>query len=371
MPAKPACWNRWRRSRPRCRPPAIGPHASASATLADLLAELPRLGQPDVVFNLFEGFAGVGRGEALVAGWIEALGHAADRQRSGGAGTGARQGPREMAAARRRLADGRFCAGRARSAVPRAALAELLAAGPAIVKPAHEDASLGIGPHSVVSDRARARGADCPGAGRAMARCWSSDLSPAANSTPRWWHCPSRDCCRLAEIEFARSSAAARAIGDLRGQMGRRQCRRSGHRTALPGPGRRRLGPADRASGAGARSRRPVAATTPGSICAWPTTRAFTFSKSTAIPTLAPRPVSPGRWVPRESATTSSSTVWCGMRRAGGRNRLRPSNCSLRRPLSSRAAARSPPWRRPSVASMSASVWAAETNRASYWLQGM
>ncbi len=42
--------------------------------VADFLAKLPRLGHADVVFNLFEGFAGLGQGEALVAGWIEALG---------------------------------------------------------------------------------------------------------------------------------------------------------------------------------------------------------------------------------------------------------------------------------------------------------
>ncbi len=37
---------------------------------------------------------------------------------------------------------------------PAQALEDLLAGGPAIVKPAHEDASLGIGPQSVVSDLA-------------------------------------------------------------------------------------------------------------------------------------------------------------------------------------------------------------------------
>ncbi len=123
------------------------------ATLADLLAELPRLGQPDVVFNLFEGFAGVGRGEALVAGWIEALGHAL---------TGSDPGALELVRDKARvkwllrgagLPTADFVLVAPDRPLPEVELTALLAAGPAIVKPAHEDASLGIGPHSVVSDR--------------------------------------------------------------------------------------------------------------------------------------------------------------------------------------------------------------------------
>ena len=191
-------------------PAATGRARSASATLADLLAELPRLGQPDVVFNLFEGFAGVGRGEALVAGWIEALGQPLTGSDRGGAGIGARQSQSEMAAARRRPADGRFCAGR--RPIGRCHgrhWRQLLAAGPAIVKPAHEDASLGIGPHSVVSDRAALDEQIAQVRGSTTGRCWSSDSSPAANSTPRCWRCPSRDCCRWPRSNLRPTLASA------------------------------------------------------------------------------------------------------------------------------------------------------------------
>ena len=37
-------------------------------------------------------------------------------------------------------------------------------------------------------------------------------------------------------------------------------------------------------------------------------------------PDIGPRPVSPGRWARRESATASSSTVWCGTQPGGGRS---------------------------------------------------
>jgi D-alanine-D-alanine ligase len=107
-----------------------------------------------VVVNLFEGFAGVGRGEALVAGWIEALGHGL---------TGSDPAALELVRDKARvkwllrgagLPTADFVLVAPDRPLPRAALAALLAAGPAIVKPAHEDASLGIGPHSVVSDEA-------------------------------------------------------------------------------------------------------------------------------------------------------------------------------------------------------------------------
>ena len=90
MPAKPGVLESVAAVMAALRSAGHGARTVGIGTLADLLAELPRLGQPDAVVNLFEGFAGVGRGEALVAGWIEALGPPADWQRSGGAGIGAR-----------------------------------------------------------------------------------------------------------------------------------------------------------------------------------------------------------------------------------------------------------------------------------------
>jgi D-alanine-D-alanine ligase len=122
--------------------------------MADFLAEVPRLGQPDVVFNLFEGFAGVGSGEALVAGWIEAAGLPL---------TGSDAAALELVRDKARvkwllrgagLPTADFVLVAPDRPQPRLALAALLAGGPVIVKPAHEDASLGIGPHSVVSDAA-------------------------------------------------------------------------------------------------------------------------------------------------------------------------------------------------------------------------
>ena len=154
MPAKPACSNRSRRSRRRLLPPAIGCGPWAWADVADFLTELPRLGHADVVFNLFEGFAGLGQGEALVAGWIEALGLPLT-----GSDAAALELVRDKAQVKwllrgAGLPTADFVLVAPDRPRPVAALAELLAVGPAIVKPAHEDASLGIGPQSVVSDRA-------------------------------------------------------------------------------------------------------------------------------------------------------------------------------------------------------------------------
>jgi D-alanine-D-alanine ligase len=102
---------------------------------------------------LFEGFGGVGRGEAEIAGLVELLGYpltgsppeclvlVRDKARTkwllAGAGV-------STAAFRLVAPDGPTDEG---------SLVELLELGPVIVKPAHEDASLGIGPDSVVTDR--------------------------------------------------------------------------------------------------------------------------------------------------------------------------------------------------------------------------
>lgn len=117
-----------------------------------LMRELSQTAKPDVVVNLFEGFAGVGRGEAVVTGLIELLGwpltgsrgQALDLVRDKAqtkwllAGAGLPTAPFELIGPRDRPEARRLQA--------------LLARGAAIVKPAHEDASLGIGPNSVVED---------------------------------------------------------------------------------------------------------------------------------------------------------------------------------------------------------------------------
>jgi len=108
----------------------------------------------DVIVNLCEGLQGTGAGESQVAGLLELCGVPftgsdseclsllRDKARTKwlllGAGL--------PTAAFRRLAPG--------DQRPRAALESLLAAGPAIVKPAREDGSLSIGLASVVTDMA-------------------------------------------------------------------------------------------------------------------------------------------------------------------------------------------------------------------------
>ncbi len=109
-----------------------------------------QLENADVVFNLFEGFAGVGRGEAEIAGLVELCGHAL---------TGS---PAECLALVRDKARTKWLL--AGGGVPTAdfvhlspgeaadtpSLRQLLDGGPLIVKPAHEDASLGIDADSIV-----------------------------------------------------------------------------------------------------------------------------------------------------------------------------------------------------------------------------
>lgn len=122
--------------------------AGSIEEILDLLIRLPPV---DVVFNLFEGLEGVGRGEAEVAGLVELLGFPLTgspaeclglvrhkpRTKWLLAGAGLPTAPFEMVAAAGPLQQER--------------LEALLAGGAVIVKPAHEDASLGIGPQSIVS----------------------------------------------------------------------------------------------------------------------------------------------------------------------------------------------------------------------------
>jgi D-alanine-D-alanine ligase len=118
----------------------------------DDLLDCLRRHQPHVVFNLCEGLGGVGHGEAEIAGLVRLLGYPI---------TGST--PECLALVRDKARTKWLLRG---AAVPtadflllmpdeppnNAALDELLAAGPLIVKPACEDASLGIGPDSIVTD---------------------------------------------------------------------------------------------------------------------------------------------------------------------------------------------------------------------------
>jgi len=105
--------------------------------------------RPDVVFNLFEGFEGRGHGQAQVAGIIEALGFAL---------TGASSTSLALAQNKARchwllrgagVATPDFCYLPRGEAADAEALDRLLAGGAVIVKPAAEDASLGVSDESV------------------------------------------------------------------------------------------------------------------------------------------------------------------------------------------------------------------------------
>jgi len=123
----------------------------ASASVDELLDVL-RGQRPDVVFNLFEGFGGVGRGEAQVAGVCELLGLPLTGSPSHCLGL-VRDKPRtKWLLSGAGLPTPKFELLLPDDSISDDRLARLLAHGPAIVKPAHEDASLGIDFNSVRSD---------------------------------------------------------------------------------------------------------------------------------------------------------------------------------------------------------------------------
>ena len=130
-------------------------HASARLAVAGeplAIADALRHARADVIVNLCEGLGGVGGGESQVTGLLELSGMAFT-------GSGSECLSLVLHKARTKwllrgaglpTAPFRYVA----SADPLAAeaFAPLLQSGPVIVKPAHEDASLGIGPESVVRD---------------------------------------------------------------------------------------------------------------------------------------------------------------------------------------------------------------------------
>ena len=126
----------------------------AIRSLDQLVQHVGELSMVDVVFNLFEGFGGVGRGESEVAGLFELAGRpitgsplaclamTRDKPRTKWllAGAGVPTAP--------------FVLVPAVGELDLTSLDTLLAGGPLFVKPAHEDGSLGIGPESIVTDGA-------------------------------------------------------------------------------------------------------------------------------------------------------------------------------------------------------------------------
>ena len=108
--------------------------------------------EADVVVNLFEGLGGVGSGESQVTGMLELLGIPFT-----GSGSKCLALVREKALTKwlllgAGLPSAAFHLLGANEAPDPARYRPLLAAGQVIVKPAHEDGSLGIGPESIVSD---------------------------------------------------------------------------------------------------------------------------------------------------------------------------------------------------------------------------
>lgn len=103
-----------------------------------------------VYFNLFEGFAGRGAGESHVTSLLELTGCAVTGSPADCLAL-ARDKPRTKWLLRgANILTPRFCYVPPGRAYDASALRELLNAGPVIVKPAHEDASLGISTASVV-----------------------------------------------------------------------------------------------------------------------------------------------------------------------------------------------------------------------------
>lgn len=118
-----------------------------------ILAALQKL-EADVVVNLFEGLEGVGAGESHVTGILELLGIAFT-----GSGSKCLALVREKALTKwlllgAGLPSPAFELVRQNAPLPRARCDGLLSSGQVIVKPAHEDGSLGIGPESIVADSA-------------------------------------------------------------------------------------------------------------------------------------------------------------------------------------------------------------------------
>lgn len=108
----------------------------------------------DCVVNLFEGLGGVGAGEAQVTGILELLGIPFT-----GSGSKCLALVREKALTKwmllgAGLPSAAFHLVEADEPIAAERFEPLLATGEVIVKPAHEDGSLGIGPESIVSDQA-------------------------------------------------------------------------------------------------------------------------------------------------------------------------------------------------------------------------
>ncbi len=118
----------------------------------ELFDTLSQISQPDVVFNLFEGLGGVGRGEAEIAGLVELLGFALTGSPAACLALVRDKARTKWLLAGAGLPTPQFVLVQESQAIDEHKLRKLVAGGPVIVKPAHEDASLGVGPESIVTD---------------------------------------------------------------------------------------------------------------------------------------------------------------------------------------------------------------------------
>jgi D-alanine-D-alanine ligase len=123
-------------------------------TLSEFLDTLPRIDRGDVAFNLFEGFAGGGRGEAEIAGLLELAGWRVTGSPAETLALTRDKARTKLLLAGAGLPTPEFELIAADAPIDTQRLGQLLDGGPLIVKPACEDASLGIGRESIVSEHA-------------------------------------------------------------------------------------------------------------------------------------------------------------------------------------------------------------------------
>jgi D-alanine-D-alanine ligase len=120
----------------------------------DELVDRLRSVGPQVVFNLCEGLHGGGSGEAQVAGIVELLGIPLTGSPSSALALVRDKARTKWLLSGAGLPTADFCLVPSGAQPDRERLAQLLSGGAVIVKPAQEDASLGIGSGSVLTDLA-------------------------------------------------------------------------------------------------------------------------------------------------------------------------------------------------------------------------
>jgi D-alanine-D-alanine ligase len=123
-----------------------------AGTISKVLEQLRQLPPADVVFNLFEGLQGVSRGEAEVTGLIELLGYRVTGSPAECLGLVRHKPKTKWLLAGAGLPTAPFELVPPTGPLDEGQLRRLLGEGAAIVKPAHEDASLGIDSSSIVRD---------------------------------------------------------------------------------------------------------------------------------------------------------------------------------------------------------------------------